>query len=70
MSADDLDEGTDDNAKYKSLMHGAQPTVKHCGSFKAEIKAIAEFVSMSTVGPVLTGDPQGDGMTMLGELCA
>lgn len=45
VAVDDLDEGIDSNSKYKSLMHGAAPTVKHCGSFVDEIEAIAEFVN-------------------------
>lgn len=44
VAVDDLDEGDDTNAKYKSLMHGAPPTVKLCGSFKKEVDAIEEFV--------------------------
>jgi superfamily I DNA/RNA helicase len=44
LTVDDLDGGKDDNGKYKSLVHGAAPSVKLCPNFKAEVKAIAEFV--------------------------
>lgn len=44
VRVDDLDEGVDDNTKYKSLMHGAPPTIRACGSFAKEVAAIAKFV--------------------------
>ena len=44
VSVDDLDEGSDDNKKYKSLMHGAPPTIERCGSFTKEVQTIAKFV--------------------------
>lgn len=44
VSVDDLDEGADSNAKYKSLMHGAPPRIELCGSFAKEVQTIAEFV--------------------------
>lgn len=44
VAVDDLDGGKDNNSKYKSLVHGAAPTVKLCPDFKAEVNAIVEFV--------------------------
>ena len=44
VRVDDLDDGVDDNAKYKSLMHGPPPTIRTCASFAKEVAAIAEFV--------------------------
>lgn len=44
VAVDDLDEGGDDNSKYKSLMHGAVPSIKQCQGFAKEVAAIAEFV--------------------------
>jgi hypothetical protein len=44
VRVDDLDEGVDDNTKYKSLMHGAAPTIHSYKSFAKEVAAIAEFV--------------------------
>jgi hypothetical protein len=44
VKVDDLDEGEDDNTKYKSLMHGAAPTIRTCKTFPKEVATIAEFV--------------------------
>ncbi len=44
VPVDDLDDGTDSNAKYKSLMHGEPPTIERCGSFAKEVQTIAKFV--------------------------
>lgn len=44
VHVDDLDEGVDDNKKYKSLMHGSAPRIERCGSFAKEVQTIAEFV--------------------------
>lgn len=44
VSVDDLDDGSDDNKRYKSLTHGAPPRIERCGSFKKEIDAIVAFV--------------------------
>ncbi|MBZ0115843.1 MAG: UvrD-helicase domain-containing protein, partial [Sandaracinaceae bacterium] len=44
VSVDDLDDGADTNAKYKSLMHGAPPRIERCGGFPKEVQTIAEFV--------------------------
>jgi DNA helicase IV len=32
VDVDDLDDGTDDNSRYKSLSHGPSPTVESCAS--------------------------------------
>jgi superfamily I DNA/RNA helicase len=45
VPVDDLDGGSDDNGKYKSLMHGAAPSIRPCTTFAKEVTAIAEFVS-------------------------
>ena len=45
VSVDDLDDGADSNAKYKSLVHGAEPRIERCGSFAEEVQTIAAFVS-------------------------
>lgn len=47
-TVDDLDGGKDDNKKYKSLMHGAAPTIVNCGSFAKETSAIADFIKADT----------------------
>ena len=44
VHVDDLDEGTDDHAKYKSLMHGEAPVIRNCKTFAKEVAAIVEFV--------------------------
>jgi superfamily I DNA/RNA helicase len=49
-TVDDLDGGKDDNKKYKSLMHGAAPTILNCGSFAKEIAAIIDFIKADTSG--------------------
>ena len=41
---DDLDDGSDSNKGYKSLMHGSPPRIERCGSFKKEIDTILSFV--------------------------
>lgn len=47
VAVDDLDEGSDDNNRYKSLMHGAPPRIERCGSFKKEIETISTFARAS-----------------------
>ena len=49
-AVDDLDSGKDDNDKYKSLMHGAEPTISPCTSFPKEITAIVEFIKADADG--------------------
>ena len=44
VAVDDLDDGSDDNSKYKSLMHGAPPLIRQCPDFTAVVAAIVEFV--------------------------
>ncbi len=41
---DDLDGGEDTTSGYKSLMHGAPPTVKSHPDFESDVKTIAEWV--------------------------
>jgi superfamily I DNA/RNA helicase/mRNA-degrading endonuclease RelE of RelBE toxin-antitoxin system len=40
MPIDDLDDGTDDNEGYRSLLHGIEPRHEHFSSFEEEITAI------------------------------
>jgi superfamily I DNA/RNA helicase len=47
VHVDDLDEGTDNNSKYKSLMHGNPPMIRASGSFAKEVIAIVDFVKAS-----------------------
>ncbi len=44
VSVDDLDEGIDNNAKYKSLVHGSAPNIVPCKTFAKEISTIVDFV--------------------------
>mgnify|MGYP002760314600 FL=1 len=41
---DDLDGGVDDQAVYKSLMHGQEPRVKTFDTFQAEVEAIVSLL--------------------------
>jgi hypothetical protein len=41
---DDLDGGFDDQAVYKSLMHGTEPQTALCDSFQSEVQAITEYL--------------------------
>jgi len=41
---DDLDGGVDDQAVYKSLMHGQEPTVRRFDTFQEETDAISDFL--------------------------
>jgi len=43
IEVDDLDAGTDTTKGYRSLMHGAAPTVRILNSFDAEVQAVAEW---------------------------
>lgn len=42
---DDLDGGKDDNSKYKSLIHGIPPDVKHFDTFAEEVDGIRAWVA-------------------------
>lgn len=44
VAIDDLDEGEDNNSKYKSLMHGEPPAIQRSETFSKEVAAIVEFV--------------------------
>lgn len=46
-SIDDLDGGSDNNRRYKSLVFGQPPTIRSFPTFAAELDAIAEFVKLS-----------------------
>lgn len=45
MPIDDLDGGSDDNRKYKSLLHGPAPTIRVTPNLDDEAAAIAEYVA-------------------------
>ncbi len=42
---DDLDEGTDDQRGYRSLLHGDPPTVRHFESFSDEVEYIRSLLA-------------------------
>jgi superfamily I DNA/RNA helicase len=49
VDVDDLDGGSDDNSRYKSLVHGRAPRVLGAASFAGEVEVIAEFVRAGDV---------------------
>jgi hypothetical protein len=49
VAVDDLDGAVDDNARYKSLVHGAAPVIGRCATFAEEVERLKAFV--------LAGDP-------------
>lgn len=44
VDIDDLDAGSDNNSKYKSLVHGDPPEIRNFASFAEEVAAIAKHV--------------------------
>lgn len=45
LEFDDLDEGTDDQRGYRSLLHGDPPTIRHFDSFGEEVEDIRSLLS-------------------------
>ncbi|MFO7728340.1 MAG: UvrD-helicase domain-containing protein [Thermodesulfobacteriota bacterium] len=42
---DDLDDGSDNQKGYRSLMHGNNPIIRNFNSFQEEVDAITDFIS-------------------------
>ncbi len=56
VSIDDLDEGTDDNKGYRSLLHGIDPREEHFETFDQEVAAIAAYLTaIAAEGEPLSG---------------
>lgn len=45
VAVDDLDDGTDDNARYKSLSHGPAPIVESCPSREALVERVKAILA-------------------------
>jgi hypothetical protein len=55
VKADDLDGGIDDQAGYKSLVHGISPIVKRLDNFQSEIEFISQYLGkLSDQGKTLS----------------
>ena len=56
VAIDDLDDGSDDNKGYRSLLHGVDPHLEHLDTFDQEIAAIASHVKrIEAEGEPLSG---------------
>ena len=51
VAVDDLDDGTDDNARYKSLSHGPAPILESCPSREALIERVKAILAAWGVEP-------------------
>ncbi len=45
VAVDDLDDGTDDNARYKSLSHGPAPMLESCASREALVERVKAILA-------------------------
>jgi superfamily I DNA/RNA helicase len=51
VAVDDLDDGTDDNARYKSLSHGPAPIMESCASREALVERVKTILAAWDVVP-------------------
>jgi superfamily I DNA/RNA helicase len=51
VAVDDLDDGTDDNARYKSLSHGPAPIMESCASWEALVERVKAILAGWDVVP-------------------